>query len=161
MEIWKDILDYEGIYQISNLGNVKSLKFGKEKILKTNLDNNGYLILRLCKKGIIKTRTLHQLVAIAFLNHIPDGHNLVVNHKNFIRTDNRVENLEIVTQRENSNLKHLKSTSEFVGVYWCKKLKKWMTCIYMNKKLNYLGYFINEIDANNAYQKALKMVGRK
>ena len=51
-EIWKDIIDYEGLYQISNLGNVKSLKYSggnKEKIIKGNLLNNGYLTITLCK----------------------------------------------------------------------------------------------------------------
>ena len=122
-EIWKDIPNYEGYYQVSNLGNVKSLsrivKNGLGtitvcgKILK-NLVNttNGYLVVNLSKIGLVKTKQIHQLVAEAFLNHSQKGHKLVVNHKNFNRQDNRLENLEIITNRENTNKKHKKSKSK-------------------------------------------------
>ena len=165
-EIWKDIPNYEGYYQVSNLGNVKSLSrivkngLGTRtvcgKILK-NLVNttNGYLVVNLSKIGLVKTKQIHQLVAEAFLNHSQKGHKLVVNHKNFNRQDNRLENLEIVTQRENANLKRFKSSSEYVGVNWYKRLNKWVAKIWVNGKKKHLGYFINEYDAHLAYQKAL------
>ena len=162
-EIWKDIPNYEGYYQVSNLGNVKSLarfnnlgKRVKERVLK-NLVNTtkGYLVVNLSKIGLVKTKQIHQLVAESFLNHKPNGHKLVVNHKNFNRQDNRVENLEIVTQRENANRAHIKSSSKYVGVSWHKGSKKWMSRIVINGKRKHLGYFFEEIEASNAYQNAL------
>lgn len=76
-EIWKTIENYDD-YQVSNLGNVKSLKFGKEKILKAGLIGNGYLQVSLCKNGIKNNWLVHRLVANAF---IQNPYNLpVINH---------------------------------------------------------------------------------
>ena len=155
MEIWKNVLGYEGIYEVSSLGRVKSLKFGKERILKPCIDSTGYLCFNLCKKGSRKSIKVHQFVAMAFLNHKPNKYKLVVNHKNFNKTDNRVDNLELITQRQNTNLKHLKSSSQYVGVYWSRKTNKWIAQIQVNRKSKYLGAFKNEIDASNAYQNEL------
>lgn len=157
-EEWKDVVGYEGLYQISNLGNVKSLYSKKEKILRVFDDGRGYLQVGLSLNGVKKMKKIHQLVAIAFLNHIPCGYDLVVNHKNLIKADNRVENLEIVTNRENSNLKHIKSSSEYTGVSWDKSTNRWVSQIHINKKSITLGRFKNEIDASIAYQKALKNI---
>ncbi len=168
-EIWKDIFGYEGLYQISNFGNVKSLKrislmrnkyqfIKKEKILKPCLDNVGYYNVNLYKNNFQKTFKIHKLVAIAFLNHTPCGYKLVVNHKNFIKTDNKLENLEIITSRENTNLQHIKSSSKYTGVSWHKNIKKWQSYIKINNKLIYLGVFENEIDAHNEYQNKLKTI---
>ena len=94
-EIWKDIEGFEGLYQISNMGNVKSLNYhrtGKERIMKGRKDKDGYLLAHLSKDGKAKNYQIHRLVAIAF---IPNPDNLpVINHKNEIKSDNRVSNLE-------------------------------------------------------------------
>ena len=167
MENWKDIKGYEGIYQVSDLGNVKSLprmvpsprglsRFIKERILKTGSNNGGYLSVILCKDGIMKTKSIHQLVAESFLNHIPFGRELVVNHINFTREDNKLENLEIISFRQNTNKKHLKSSSKYTGVFWMKNKNKWISSIRINNKNKYLGIFINEYDAHLAYEKALQ-----
>lgn len=100
-EIWRDVVGYEGLYQVSNWGRVKSYLRGKERILKPVLENNGYYSVNLYKKGKLKKFSLHRLVVETFLGEISSG--LVVNHLNEIKTDNRLENLEIVTQRENVN----------------------------------------------------------
>lgn len=97
MEMWKDIEGYEGLYQISDNGSVKSLKFGKEKILKPNLVV-GYNHATLFNKTK-KHHLVHRIVAIAF---IPNPENKrTVNHKNGIRSDNRIQNLEWATYSEN------------------------------------------------------------
>ena len=155
-EIWKDIDGYVGLYQVSTLGRVKRLKLSSEKILNGCIGVNGYKTVHLSKNGKPKKRTIHQLVSIAFLNHKPCGMSLVINHIDFDKSNNNVKNLEIVTSRENSNLKHIKSSSKYVGVSWSKKAKKWQSNISVKKKMFFLGYFNNEIEASKAYQKTLK-----
>jgi hypothetical protein len=161
IEIWEDIPSYEGYYQVSSLGRVKSLsnnKSKKEKILKPKTNTNKYLSVILSKKNVKKHTSVHQLVAMAFLGHKPKGMELVVNHKNFIRHDNRLENLEIVTARENSNLKHIKSSSKYIGVGWNNRDKKWASYFTIKKKTINLGYFENELDASKMYQIALENI---
>jgi len=133
-EIWKQIKDYPN-YEISNFGRVKSkcrfitrkghgVFLKQEIILKPVCDKSGYVVVSLMGSfGLSKTRKVHQLVSESFLGHTPNGNILVVNHKNFIKTDNRVENLEIVTNRENSNLKHIPHSSIYTGVSWDKQKK--------------------------------------
>jgi hypothetical protein len=165
-EIWKPVKGYEGLYEVSSFGRVKSLKriversdgikrTISERIRKASINNHGYLKLNLNNQGIGKTKKIHQLVAESFLNHIPCGHNLVVNHINFNRKDNRVENLEIVTNRENTNQKHLNSSSDYIGVCWDKLAKKWRSQITIKKYVKYLGHFTDEYQAHLAYQSAL------
>ena len=106
-EIWKDIESYEGLYQISNLGRVKSLGKGKsnnskERIMKAGKDKkNGYLSVILYKDGKKKYCKVHRLVAFVFL---PNPDNLPqVNHIDEDKTNNRVENLEFCDAKYNSN----------------------------------------------------------
>jgi hypothetical protein len=81
-EVFKDIPNYEGMYQASNLGRVKSLKFNRERILKTLDNGKGYLFVGLSCEGKQKQKSVHQIMAITFLNHTPDGYNgLIVDHK--------------------------------------------------------------------------------
>ena len=158
MEQFKNIKGYEGLYQVSNLGRVKSLKYGRERLLNAGLDGKGYLHVNLYRNKKPQTLKVHKLVAIAFLNHKPCGHKSVVNHKDFNKLNNVIENLEIVSQRENANQKHLKSTSKYVGVSWDKTRSKWRSQISENGINNILGYFVNEQDASDAYQEVLKLI---
>ena len=154
-EIFKDVPNYEGLYQVSNLGNVKSLNYKrtkKEKLLKPEIMNRGYFRVQL--KG--KRFFVHQLVAMAFLGHKPSGYDFVINHINFNRLDNRLENLEIVTQRENINHRQKNHSSKYTGVSWRKGQNKWVSRIKIKDKIIHLGYFDCEIEANKYYQNALE-----
>ena len=91
-EIWKPIKGYEGLYEVSNFGRIKSIRFGKEKIMKLQLKKNNYLDISLTKDGKTKRFLIHRLVAEAF---IPNPDNLPeVNHKDECKTNNNVNNLE-------------------------------------------------------------------
>lgn len=147
-EIWKDIPNYEGLYQVSNLGSVKS---SKNNLPVKRWINKGYFSSSLYKDGKVKRFRVHQLVAMAFLNHMPCGHKLVVNHKNFVKTDNRADNLEIITQRQNSNKKHINHSSNYTGVSWDKRRNKWESYIRISGKKKHLGYFTDEYQASIAY----------
>ena len=94
-EIWKDIEGYEGIYKISNLGNVKSL----ERTL-WNGHTYGYYTVRLSKDGKGKNHLLHRLLAVAF---IPNPNNLpIINHKDGDKTNINLDNLEWSTYKDNN-----------------------------------------------------------
>lgn len=106
-EIWKDIKDYEGLYQISNLGRVKSFrassKYGnpKEMLLKPSLISSGYYVVTLYSKENRRKYQVHRLVATAFIenpNNLP-----CVNHKDENKLNNCVENLEWCTYQYNNN----------------------------------------------------------
>ena len=107
-EIWRDIPNYEGIYQASNMGRIKSLEridaLGhrlKEKILKLWVTHNGYYQIQLCKNSKVRYYMVHRLVYEAFNGTIPEG--LQVNHINEVKTDNRLSNLNLMTPKENTN----------------------------------------------------------
>lgn len=111
-EVWKDIKGYEGLYQVSNLGRVKSLdrvityKDGRkclfrERILKLQTDRYGYCQIQLCKDGEIKNHRIHVLVAKHFIGERPESYQ--VNHIDENKTNNAVFNLEYLTPKENSN----------------------------------------------------------
>ena len=101
MEQWKAISGYEGLYEVSDLGRVKSLWHGKEKILKPGKTHDGYLQVGLCKDGQRKTITVHRLVATAFISN---PRNLeTINHKDEVKTNNTVGNLEWMSIKDNIN----------------------------------------------------------
>lgn len=110
-EIWRNIAGYEGLYQVSNLGRVKSLPrmkinkligkhFVKEKIMKLHLSSSGYLSVGLTKNGKQVGYRVHRLVAQAFIPNLNNKEE--VNHINGVKVDNRVENLEWCTSSENT-----------------------------------------------------------
>lgn len=110
-EMWKDILGYEGLYQISSIGRVKSLpRINKNRVIQQEIYKKpsrlpkGYLRIGLCKNGKTTYYAIHRLVAEAF---IPNPENKpCVNHKDCNTSNNNKENLEWVTYEENNNFKN-------------------------------------------------------
>ena len=105
-DVWKDVVGYEGLYKVSNLGRVKTLQkqVGRkepEKILTPSEIWTGYLRLGLRKEGKTKNTYVHRIVAQTFIPN--EEHKPIINHINGDRKDNRVENLEWCTYGENSN----------------------------------------------------------
>ena len=99
-EIWKDIPNYEGLYQVSNLGRVKSLNYNhtnKEKILKPRKTKKGYLSVALWKNRKRKDVQIHRLILYTFIGK----KNLTINHIDKCRTNNNINNLEYLTQKDN------------------------------------------------------------
>jgi len=166
-EIFKDIPNYEGQYQVSNLGRVKSMArldpLGKKirsRILKPCIYSSGYLKVALSKVGLPKTYKVSVLVAITFLNHKPNGHTIEVSHRDFNKSNDRLDNLQLLT-----NIKHKyydrnqsKCSSKYVGVSWRKDRNKWRAMLWIDNRHKHIGHFNTEIDAYNARQTALNQI---
>lgn len=156
MEIWKDIKGYEGIYQVSNLGKVKrvggftfgkQVRFQKERILKQDI-NVGYYRVELSKGGLTKRFKVARLVAFTFYE-LDINSKMVVNHINYNKLDNRIENLEIITQQQNS-LHGMKSPllvkGEKITIYNNKDKIEFKNKVELSKILGkYKGYISNRI----------------
>lgn len=106
LEEWRDIEDYEGLYQVSNFGRIKRMRFinnmynfPQERIMKKSLKTNGYEIVRLSKRGVKTTFMVHRLVAKAFIDNPSDY--LEINHIDGNKTNNSVENLEWCSRSQN------------------------------------------------------------
>jgi hypothetical protein len=150
MENYRDIPGYEGKYAVSNLGNVKILKNGK--ILKQYLNRNYYNV-SLFANGARKVFGVHQIVAITFLNHELNGTlKIVVDHINGDKLDNRLENLQLITQREN--------------ITKSKPKRDLPTCVYksgnrfrvranINGIFKTIGFYTTVEEASEAYQEAI------
>jgi len=160
-EIWEDIKNFEGYYQVSNLGKVKSLKRGrmlKDRILNPN--NRDYLAVCLYKNKNKKRITIHCLVWDVFGNQKRDCRELDVDHIDNNRFNNRIDNLQLLTHRDNCTKGKLltKKTSKYTGVCWYKSLKKWMAGISCKGYKYNLGYFNTEYEAHLIYEKAKQIL---
>jgi hypothetical protein len=151
-EIWKPVVGYEGLYEVSNLGRVKSLpRNGTTKtgtILSDSCNGNGYRKLRLCNTNK-RTFYVHILVAMAFLDYKPNKNVVCVDHINCIRSDNNLINLRILSHRSNI-LRATKSNTGYNGIY--KVRDKFRVLIMKNKKSFHVGYFNDIESAKKAYQ---------
>ena len=101
-EQWRDIAGYDGMYQVSSLGRVRSKHSGEWKVMKPSKNDNGYLIVDLlrCGKRTRKRSRVHRLVAQAFIPN-NDSSKTLINHRNECKSDNRVSNLEYCTAQYN------------------------------------------------------------
>jgi hypothetical protein len=160
-EIWKDIQGYEGYYQISSFGRVKSLsrlvcrgyvfRMCKDKIRKIRFMNNGYLEVNLWLESKGKKFRVHRLVALNFINN--PNKKSDVNHIDSIRFNNNVKNLEWVSHLENicHSKINRKTKSKYVGVSFSTKNKNaWQSYICINNKTIYLGIYKTEEEAYQA-----------
>lgn len=172
-EIWKPLkeykgVDYMGFYEVSNMGRVKSLdrmihvkkrggfeQFYNGKILRQRRCKKGYKYVALCKDGSPMGAKVNILVAICFLRMPKKGE--VVHHKNSTPSDNRINNLSIITKRENESIEKTLASGLPVGV----SLNEWGYSAFIKiksingKKSIYLGTYISIDEASNAYSTIL------
>ena len=160
-ELWLPIEGYEDYYEVSNMGRVKRLfKFRKyrdynEKILKFKSSDSGYLSIGLTKNGIKTFFLIHRLVAQAFLDK-PDTKKSV-NHIDGDKSNNKVCNLEWVSNRENSCHYYSNfNTGTPVGVYKLKKYNRYLAHAHIDGKKVFLGYHDSKDDAYEARVNYLK-----
>lgn len=170
VEEWRDVPGFEGYYQISNLGRVKSIPrkiknnggfyTSKEFNLKLSSRDGRYLNVNLYKNHSYKIFRVHTLVAMAFLNHkFNTKPKMVVDHINNNSKDNRACNLQIISQRVNAFKDSTqKRYSQFIGVSFSQSLQKWRARITVGGKERHLGYFSIEKDASDHYQKAIAKI---
>lgn len=145
MEVWKR---YDDKYGASSTGRIRIAKSGR--IISQSKRPNGYLSASIHDK----TTSVHKIIAVAFLGHKPNGHKEVVDHIDKDVSNNSIENLRIITQRQNCSNRPNK-TSKYTGVSFNKNKGKYEAYIYINKKSKYLGTFKDEYDAHLAYQSEL------
>lgn len=160
MTQWKDILGYEGIYQINEYGFVKSLSrvinnngsySGKikknERILKHSINRYGYCVITLQKNGVRAFKSIHRLVAETFIDN-PNNYK-EVNHKDLNKTNNHISNLEWCNRSQNINHYYNNSykTSKYKGISYSLERNKWCAYVDFNKKRISLGRFNSEDEA--------------
>ena len=161
-ETYKDIPGYEGQYQVSVRGNVRSLDRidargynRKGKPMRYSLTaKGGYRQVSLCKGGKIKCYTVHKLVALTFIGPRPEG--MDIDHWDKDPSNNKLCNLNYMTHADNIYRSKKNMSSQHRGVSWHKASKQWMVTIYTDGKEVYLGYFTDELEAAACYQEAAK-----
>jgi hypothetical protein len=147
-EIWKTVTDFEGLYEVSSLGRVrKMMKDGNHLIRKLNEDRKGYLWIYLSKDNKRKYYKIHRLVAAEFIGKSKQ----LIHHINEDKKDNRPENLEYVSDRENSNHYRRRFGKYMTGVFRYKEGRKFYSRAFINGVKTYLGAFDTEIEAHQAY----------
>lgn len=161
---WYPVL-YNGLetnVEVTRCGNVRKVKVdwllrNATKNFKIYKNSYGYFVIDIRIKKIGKKNlSIHQIVAITFLNHKTNGHKLVIDHIDSDKLNNHIDNLRIVTHRENTSKERTIKSGLPVGVTWHKATKKYRSRIRINGIETYLGLFNNIEDASNAYQKKLK-----
>jgi hypothetical protein len=160
--IWKDIEGYEGVYQVSNTGKVKSFKCGGERILNNNIGGTGYFQVAFSMRGKCKSFKVHKLIQSAF--NMGDGH---IDHIDGNKLNNLISNLRVVTHRQNMQNLVSHRAGQLVGasrrenrkpsfmeyVRGARGGERWGSRIFINGKKKHLGIFSTELEAHTAYIK--------
>ncbi len=167
-KVFKPIKGFEG-YEISNFGRVKSLartwitgrgteRTKQETFLAGNISGGGYKYVILHKNGVKKNIRVSVLVWEHYGDRKRNGQILQIHHLDHDKLNNRIDNLGLVTQRENNTMakERQQHSSKFTGVSLDRESRKWRACIGINGKQIHLGRFDNEYEAHLAYQAALK-----
>lgn len=160
-EIWKDVPKYEGFYQASNLGNIRSLErwvnnrgnlqYVPFRVLKRTYQvYTGYECVSLTKDGISKRVYVHRVIMESFCG---SGEGKYVDHKNEVRTDNRLENIRYCSNRDNA-IFHFKPINKFTGTSKTRS-NTWLAKIYFNGKRHGLGTRKTREKAHELYEEAL------
>jgi hypothetical protein len=166
-ENWKAIPGYEGRYEMTLEGKVRSLNYfglaGRIQELKPGSHPQGYFYVVLSKDAKPRTFGIHRLIAMTFLENIPEGRNWIVDHKNNDQTDNRLENLQIITQRK--NVSKQKKRDLPTGVSYNESTKdpsknRYYAKIRINEKVIWLGTFNTCEEASQAYQQKADELSR-
>lgn len=166
-EIWKDIPEYEGYYQASNIGRIRSLdrlieneRIGnyirKGVVLSPKITQRGYLSVALSKKSKTNHFMIQILVAMAFLGHKKSGYDKIVNHKDLNKKNNNIGNLEVISQRE--NIIHYRNivNKNYIGVHLIKGRYMAKTSI-KGKSIN-LGWFSDPLEASKKYNESIELI---
>ena len=150
-EIWRCVAGYEGLYRVSNLGNVMNSR--TRKVLKKSESNKGYWTIGLWRNNKRKCFQIHRLIAIAFLCNLTKKQ--CVDHINHDRKDNNLLNLRWSTMQENNQNKSLSknNTSGSIGVSWNSQNHKYQSYIMFNRKKKSLGYYLSLEEAVAARRK--------
>jgi len=167
LELWRPVVGFEGFYEVSDLGRIKSLPrersngkgrwISREKILSHGVNQNGYEHVTLQVKGKSKSLRVHSIVSAAFLG---ERNGLDIDHIDGNKRNNRADNLQLISRRANTNkgraglLKKNKG-SRFTGVNFDKDRGKWRAVIYIDGKTKFLGRFDSEEKAAEAYKNAI------
>jgi hypothetical protein len=145
---WKPITGYDGLYEVSDVGEVRSLPrkcgtngwYANSRLLKQSLRPAGYYLVNLTKNRVQKTVDVHLLVARAFIPGRRPG--LLVDHINEVRTDNKVTNLRWATKSQNMhNTKNGWGGMKYRGTHYVKRFSGWVAYITVSGKRRHLGCF--------------------
>lgn len=141
-EIWKPVVKYEGKYEVSNFGRVKSLNYmrtGKESILQQGTDGKGHLSVKLCKNGIVKNVFIHTIMYEAFIGIIPEG--FMIHHIDEKPYNNTLDNFECISKAEHNKIHKSKPVLQFdlQGNF----IQEWCSASEIQLVLNYKQTYIS------------------
>jgi hypothetical protein len=135
------------------------IKYGEIIYQLKKISNSGYYMIRVCiKNNLNRPFFVHQIIAATFLNYKFGNRNIVIDHINSDKLNNKLSNLTILSQRENCSKEKTIISGMPVGVHFHKPLKKYVSRIHFNGKKHHLGYFNSIEEASFAYQNKLKTI---